>query len=846
MEYQSIADLLPLVEKPSQYLGNEINAVKKDADIIKLHIALAFPDLYEIGMSHFGLQILYHILNSHQQIAAERVYAPGSDVAAHLKSEKISLSSLETGTPLSRFDIIGCSLLYELNYTNVLMMLDLAGIPFYSSQRDSSHPIIIAGGPCTVNPEPMADFFDAMVVGDGETVIMDLAQSFMLWKAGDDRDKDSLLSQWAKIDGVYIPSFFQPIYDGPDFHHIQPKHPEYTHVNRAIVADLDKTAFPSSPVIPYGRPVHDRLRIEIARGCTRGCRFCQAGMIYRPVRERSVENLLSLVETSIATTGYEDVSLLSLSTGDYSCLSSLMHQLISLYAAENIAVSLPSVRAGTLTPELMKLIKQVRKTGFTIAPEAGSERLRAVINKNISEKEIFETIANAFELGWGLIKLYFMIGLPTETDYDVRAIVDLVRRVKKKIKTGGRRSNINVSVGTFIPKSHIPFQWAPQLSLEESQEKIFSLRRQLKMPGVNFKWQKPEVSLIEGLWARGDRRLSPLLEIAYHKGCCFDGWSDKFNFRLWEEALEDAGIDINYYTIRQRELDEPLPWDHIHTGVSKEFLQSEFKNALSEKSTLDCRQGDCQGCGVCDFEKIMPLSFNSNNNVVAVLSDTKTAQPKTQTGSNENRVEISYAKRGMAKYFGHLELVNIFIRALRRAGLPVKFSQGFHPKPKMSFHDPLPVGMESEKNLFCLTLKKAIDKQKVISILNMQLPEGLSILDCRTVAAKSIPLLDKTALYMISISEDEYTHQKLKEFNDAPKWIFHWTTRKGRKKQVDLKEIVLNMKRLSSTKLKLHLNVIPEMRVRPGDVIASIFNFSKDVICRAEIVKEKLTDEPFV
>ena len=838
MQYQSIEEILPLVEKPGQYLGNEINSVKKNAERVKLRVALAFPDLYEIGMSHFGLQILYHILNQNEHIAAERVYAPGADAAAYLKAAKIPLSSLETNTPLSQLDIIGFSLLYELNYTNVLMMLDLADIPFYSSQRDACSPIIIAGGPCTVNPEPMAEFFDAMVIGDGETVIMELAQCFMKWKASDGLDKNRLLTEWAKIEGVYIPSFFQPVYEGPDFHHIKPKYPEYTHVNRAIVADLDKTAFPNSPVIPYGRPVHDRLRIEVARGCTRGCRFCQAGMIYRPVRERSVENLLSIVKTSLAATGYEDISLLSLSTGDYSCLSSLMHQLISLYTAENIAISLPSVRAGTLTPELMKLIKQVRKTGFTIAPEAGSERLRNVINKNISEDEIFETIANAFELGWGLIKLYLMIGLPTETDNDVRAIIDLVRRVKKKIKTGGRRSNINVSVGTFIPKPHIPFQWAPQLSLKESQEKIFSLRRQLKMPGVNFKWQKPEVSLIEGLWARGDRRLSPLLEIAYHKGCCFDGWSDKFNFRLWEEALEEAGIDINYYTTRLRKLDEPLPWDHIHTGVSKKFLQAEYNNALSERSTPDCRQGDCLGCGVCDFEKIMPLSFNSGNKVKAVLSDTKTVQPET----NENRVEISYAKRGTAKYFGHLELVNIFIRALRRAGLPVKFSQGFHPKPKISFHDPLPVGMESEKNLFCLTLKKAIDKQKMISSLNMQLPEGLLILGCRTVAAKSIPVLDKTALYMISISENEYSHQKLKEFNDAPEWIFHQITRKGRKKQVDLKEIVLNMKRLSSTKLKLHLNVIPGMRVRPGDVIASIFDFSDDVICRAEIVKKKLAE----
>lgn len=835
-QYQSTTDFLPLVEKPSQYLGDEINSVKKDPDNINLHIALAFPDLYEIGMSHFGLQILYHLLNSHEQIAAERVYAPGADVAAYLKSANLSLSSLETRTPLSRFDIIGFSLLYELNYTNVLMMLDLANIPFYASQRDASHPIIIAGGPCTVNPEPVADFFDAMVVGDGETVIMEMAQCFMAWKDSGGHVKEDLLTKWAKIDGVYIPSFFKPVYDGLGFHHIESKFPEYTHVDRAIVPDLDQAVFPENPVIPYGRPVHDRLRIEIARGCTRGCRFCQAGMIYRPVRERSVENLLSLVEASIAATGYEDLSLLSLSTGDYSCLSLLMQQLILRYASENISVSLPSVRAGTLTPELMKLIKQIRKTGFTIAPEAGSERLRAVINKNITEKEVLDTIANAFELGWRVIKLYFMVGLPTETAPDLNAIVELVQKAKKIIKPGGRRANINVSVGTFIPKPHIPFQWASQLSLAESQEKIFSLRRKLKIPGVNFKWQKPEVSLIEGLWARGDRRLSLLLEIAYQKGCRFDGWSDKFNYGLWEEALKDAGIDINYYTTRQRETEEPLPWDHIHTGVSKEFLQIELKNALSEKSTSDCRTSDCQGCGVCDFEKIMPISFNSHNNKIS--SFFKTIKPSLQ--ALETRVEILYSKLKDAKHFGHLELVNIFTRALRRAGLPVKFSQGFHPKPKISFHDPLPVGMESRENLFCLTLTKALDNQTIISRLNLQLPGGLFVSGCRTVALKSIPAPDKAALYTISLLEDEFCLQKLKKFINADEWIFHRITRKGREKHIDLKAIVLNIDRLCATKLKLHLKVMPETRVRPNEVIGSIFHFSDRVMKRADIIKEIL------
>ena len=571
MKKQAVEEILPLIEKPSRYLGNEKNSVKKDLDRVSLHLALAFPDTYEIGMSHFGVQILYHILNQEDAIAAERIYAPGPDVAGHIRSGSVSFCSLETRTPLSEFDIIGFSLLYEMNYTNVLMMLDLAGIPIYASQRGSSRAIVIAGGPCTVNPEPVADFFDAMVVGDGEVVLMEMARTWMAWKDSGARDKTRLLKTWSEIEGVYVPSFFEPVYEGAGFKAVTPKFDNYPRARRAIVTDLDRAAFPDEPVVAYGRPIHDRLRLEIARGCTRGCRFCQAGMIYRPVRERSVARLMDLAEKSVAATGYEDISLLSLSTGDYSALSSLMQRLFSCYAEENIAISFPSFRAGTLSADIMNLVKQVRKTGFTIAPEAGSERLRKVINKNITEQEIFDTVLSAFELGWKLIKFYFMIGLPTETEEDRTGIVDLVRRLRRELKSRGYRPNINVSIGTFIPKPHVPFQWAGQISLEESEKIIFDLKRQLKMPGVEIKWQKPELSLLEGLWARGDRRLSRLLEIAYGKGCCFDGWSDQFQYPLWESALEEAGVDISYYTTRKRTFDEPLPWDHIDTGVSKNF-----------------------------------------------------------------------------------------------------------------------------------------------------------------------------------------------------------------------------------------------------------------------------------
>jgi radical SAM family uncharacterized protein len=576
MSFRNLYDILPFVEKPSRYLGSEINAIKKDLNKVKLRFALVFPDLYEIGTSHFGMQILYHLLNRSPDIAAERVFAPGVDMEALLRRSRLPLFTLESHEPIEQFDILGFSLLYELNYTNVLTILDLAGIPFRAAQRDRSHPFIIAGGPCTCNPEPIAEIFDAIVIGDGEQAVLDLAGKWLQWQEDSRREKHDLLKQWSDIEGVYIPSLFEPRIDPDGFQTLIPSLSDYVRIKRAIVADLNQVPFPDKPVVPYGKPVHDRLRIEVSRGCTRGCRFCQAGMIYRPVRERAPQTLMSLAETSIASTGYEDLSLLSLSTGDYGCIIPLMERLMARFASEHVAVSLPSLRAGTLTPDLMQLIKTVRKTGFTIAPEAGSQRLRDVINKNISENEIVETVKDAFNLGWQVIKLYFMVGLPTETTDDLRALVELIKKLRNIKVAKQRKGKINVSIATFIPKPHTPFQWAPQNTLAESEEKISWLKSQLKYPGIRFKWQNPQVSLVEGIWARGDRRLNDLLITAYQKGCRFDGWTDKFKYDLWQEAFAAQGIDPDFYTARRRDVREPLPWDHIDTQVSKEFLQDEW------------------------------------------------------------------------------------------------------------------------------------------------------------------------------------------------------------------------------------------------------------------------------
>ena len=599
-------EILPFVDNPSRYLGSEINSIKKCASDIDIKIALAFPDLYEIGTSHFGIQILYTILNNKKNIAAERVFAPDIDMAAKLTSHDIPLMSLETKTPLRNFDIVGFSLLYELNYTNVLLMLDLAKIPFLSSQRDASFPLIIAGGPCASNPEPTADLFDAMVIGDGEDSIIKLCDIYIEWKKNKENDKETLLKSLAKIECVFIPSFFNASYSPEGFEIAYPKYLDYKDVSRAIIEDLDKAAFPEAPVIPYGKPVHDRLRIEISRGCSRGCRFCQAGMIYRPVRERSLKNLINIAEKSISATGYGELSLLSLSTGDYCHLVPLMENLLSKPRCHPVAISFPSIRAETLTYELINLIKTVRKTGFTIAPEAGTQRLRDVINKNISEKEIFETVKDASSLGWQVIKLYFMIGLPAETDEDIKGISILVKNLRKAGRALQHRCQFNVSVATFIPKPHTPFQWAKQISIEESKEKIAFLKSELNVSGINFKWQEPETSYLEGLWARGDRRLNRLLINAYKNGCIFDGWSRHFHFKSWQQAISQTGIDKDFYMTRERDLKEPLPWDHINTKIKKDFLQNEWEKAISGALTKDCRTGDCSACGVCDFKNIKP------------------------------------------------------------------------------------------------------------------------------------------------------------------------------------------------------------------------------------------------
>ncbi|MFO7750983.1 MAG: TIGR03960 family B12-binding radical SAM protein [Desulfobacteraceae bacterium] len=835
MNEKNIQACLGSVEMPSRYLGNEVNSVKKELPAMDLTFALAFPDLYEIGMSHFGMQILYTILNRQDNIAAERFFTPASDMEEALKESSTPLFSLESKTALARFDIIGFSLLYELNFTNILTMLSLAGIPFYAEERDETFPLVIGGGPCAFNPEPLADFFDIFVVGDGEEAILEVSQVCIQWKKDGNSTRQALLRELSKISGVYVPSFFKVDYDDQGIQHLAPLYPDYTIVKKALVADLSRVAFPVSPLVPFGKPVHDRLRLEIARGCSRGCRFCQAGMIYRPVRERSVEELRKITETSLAATGYSDISLLSLSTGDYSSLEKLMTSLLSVDAHHCTAVSLPSIRAGRLTPQLMKIIRSVRKTGFTIAPEAGTQRLRDVINKDITESDIFDTVTNAFDLGWRLVKLYFMNGLPTETREDIEGICDLAKRLAA-LKPG-RKAGITVSFATFIPKAHTPFQRCSQITTEKSRENLDYLKQNLRHPGIKLKWQNPEMSLIEGVFARGDRRLSRLLVSAWEMGCRLDGWDDKFRFDRWQTAFDETGIDPYFYTSRERLRDEVLPWAHIQCGVEEAFMEDEYDKALAETMTKDCRENACSNCGVCDFETIQPVVFGHEESREYEVGQSAGV---TRTGDvHYAKLRFYYEKIGETRFFGHLELANIIKRAIKRAGIHVKYTMGFHPDMKLAFDNPLPVGMESEEEFFTLYADIKTAPDIMVKRLNTALQKVIVITRAVPAGRVKQESADDQSVYDITLDDIAIDPAAVAAFLDKTEHVVEQVNHKGKKRVTDLRKAVVAMEILDSYRLKMVMRKYKDRTIRPGEILTRIFAVPEQALCTAEIRKLK-------
>ncbi|MGB9716274.1 MAG: TIGR03960 family B12-binding radical SAM protein [Thermodesulfovibrionales bacterium] len=818
---------LSYFQRPSRYINNEINSIHKEAYV---KVALAFPDIYEVGMSHLGLKILYKIINDIPFASAERVFSPWIDLEAEMRAKGIPLSSMEFSRPLKDFDIVGFSLQYELSYTTVLNMLYLGRIPLSSDERINSskdHPLILAGGPCTVNPGPMSYFIDAFLIGDGEDAIREIIDTFYHWKKGGDRKRESLLKALAKIEGMYVPYIHRKVYSINHPHSFNSvRNTQYAvHIRRRIVSSLDEVPYPDSPIVPYTAIVHDRVNIEVSRGCSRGCRFCQAGIIYRPVRERSPERVLKIAENSLKNTGYEEVSFTSLSAGDYTCLLQVTKEFNRRFSDKKIALSLPSLRVGAINCELLREISSVRKTGFTIAPEAGTERLRRVINKDFSEEEYEEALKVLFENGWHNLKLYFMIGLPTEKDEDIEAIPKMVikaLRISKKYTN--RFVNINVGISPFIPKPHTPFQWFGQDSIGELKRKKDYLKDILLNKGFNIKDHDEKMSLLEAALSRGNESICILIEKAWSEGCFLDAWSDVFDFKKWEKAMDITGINIEDFARRKYRISDTLPWDNINIGLSKDFLWKERQRALDEIITPDCRK-QCQGCGIgCKDEpqtlnsKNSLLSFNSSfsNNVES--SEVKKGYRVCIKRFKPVKIRVEFSKTGRLIYLSHLELISALHRAIRRADFPLVYSEGFHPLPKISFGPPLSVGIGGLCEYFDMEVIPPFDIVLNRRKLNSTLPDGIYIKDMAAISPQAKSLNSFITRYRYKIRCKDLSH------------VGFFLSRKEvivqREKGVlNLKEMVEDIEIIDNNTVYLTVIDLKVSKVRLGELLPKIFGF---------------------
>ncbi|MBN1295035.1 MAG: TIGR03960 family B12-binding radical SAM protein [Candidatus Latescibacteria bacterium] len=824
------------VSRPARYLGGELNIIRKDPEAQKIRVCLAFPDVYDIGQSYIGFEIFYHILNKRAGTLCERTFAPWSDMETIMREENIPLWSVESFLPLSSFDVLGFTLQYELHYTTILNMLDLAGIPLKASDRgESTYPLVIGGGPCCVNPEPVADFFDAFLLGDGEEAFPAMLDIIERCKESQASKKETL-RELTGIDGVYVPSFYSPTYSGDgDFTGMKAERGAPLPVNAGFVERLKPEYYPEHPLVPLCEVVHDRLAVEISRGCSRGCRFCNAGMVYRPKRERPVKELVGQIVKGIENTGWEEVSLISLSTSDYTGLEELVQKIGTSLGEKTVSISLSSMRADNFSVNMAEAVAGGRKSGLTFAVEAGTQRLRDVINKNLTEDQLFETLTTTLQGGWNSFKLYFMIGLPSETNEDVIAIADLLNRINSLLKRYKGRK-INVTISPFSPKPMTPFQWEAQDSVKTITEKIQLIRRNLRAKSIQLKTDNPVVTMLECRLGRGGRELGNVIMDAWMQGSRLDGWSEFFNADIWQHSFKKAGIELESGS-EALDTVSHLPWSHLSFGINESYLLTERVKAESGKCTEDCDE-KCHNCGsFASFCAMMKKAVDSKTE----LSDKKPEQKSVNTPMygrkrkiiqslkpigflNGTRFRLKFGKNDVVRYTGHLDIVRLFDRAMRRAGVPMAYSQGFHPHPKISFGPPLPLGMKSTAEYVDFSLNKPFPD--IEHVLKSHLVQGFDFIKIRSIPekAESLNSIISMAEYYVHCDIDEKLKNTVRKILGQNRIIVERQTKNGLK-TVDIRPGIIDINFDNNISgITLLIGTQAEKSVKPSEILDQIFN----------------------
>ncbi len=835
------------VQKPGRYVGGEWNIVIKDPDRVATKVALVFPDLYEIGMSHIGQKILYFLLNRSASVLAERVFAPWPDFERELRQRNIPLFSLENRIPLYGFDILGFSLLYELNYTNILTILELGKIPFFSSERNMDFPLVIAGGPAAFNPEPVADFFDLFLVGDGEEAVFEIIDNWVALRSQSD-DKELVFKELAKIDGVYIPSLYTPYSPArSSLVSVKPKDGAPSKIRKRVLSSFSSIPFPENIIVPNIQVVFDRVSVEAERGCPQNCRFCQASHLYFPSRVKNPTDLAQTVINSVHSTGYEDASLSALSIGDYPYLDQTVTALMDEFQERQISLSVSSLRPKGLSSALVENILRVRKTGFTLVPEAGTERLRRVINKSLENEDVWEAVRNAFSRGWRLLKLYFMVGLPSEREEDLEGIVELVKEI---IRMGYRilkkPPQINLSISSFIPKAHTPFQWEKMESEDCLVKKHAYIKSRLKKYSfIRFKEHNLKNALLEAVFSRGDRRLTPIVLHAWQAGARFDSWNDLFRFSCWEEAFKAANIDYRLYLGSLKESDV-LPWDHIDTGIKKSYLAEELHRAKQEVTTPRCRDKSCGECRGCSLAPLLVRDFEEK-----VENLHKEFPVFGKKSGSVSRYMAYYSKTDSGKYFSHTDVNNIIQRGFRRAGIPVCFTKGFHPKMIVSYPPALPLGMEGREEVVEFRSDYDIPRDQFAKHINAYLPPGIRFLKLERLESVTPSLIERiqSLVYSMDLRSNQVMEklQNSREGNRKTRYDVERRVQSLVDRTIGENEIgVMTDFSMDSNKNQLLLDIKFDKKklVRPQDIIRELLGIANPVydMAREKIVfKDKLT-----